>query len=49
MPQIHYCELDHMTHWIDIMMLELYTAMSVLVKTPVPPKTTWKPGKYIIK
>lgn len=26
-------------------MLELYTAMSVLVKPPVPPKTTWKPGK----
>lgn len=48
MPRIHYCELNHMTHWIDII-LELHTAMSVLVKTPVPPKTTWKPGKYITK
>lgn len=42
-------KLNHVSHCIDIMMLELHTAMSVLVKTPVPPKTTWKPGKYITK
>lgn len=27
------------------MMIGLYTVMSVLIKTSIPPKTTWKPGK----